>query len=154
MKHLTSDQLVSYQQNKLSNKESLLLEQHLNGCASCQAELELLIELDEVWMNPQNFSFTDDFVNEILEQTDSIQVKKKDHIEKTKRFNSKKIRFLHLVLAAAATFLFFQFQLTERISNSNRHVVQTIDQTSSLIEKSEKITISIPIPKILKGNKK
>ncbi|MEH7454650.1 hypothetical protein [Gottfriedia acidiceleris] len=153
MKHLTSDQLLSYQQKKLSNKESLLLEQHLNECISCQAELELLNELDMEWMNPPEFHFSDELVNEIMKQTESIQITEKTDEEKSKT-NSKKVRLIHLVLAAAATFLFFQFQLTERITNSNRHVVQTIDQTSSLIEKSEEIKLSIPIPKILKGNKK
>ncbi|WP_129689404.1 hypothetical protein [Gottfriedia acidiceleris] len=153
MKHLTSDQLLSYQQKKLSNKESLLLEQHLNECISCQAELELLNELDNEWMNPTDFHFSDELVNEIMKQTESIQFSEKTY-EKKSKTNSKKVRLIHLVLAAAATFLFFQFQLTERITNSNRHVVQTIDQTSSLIEKSEKIKLSIPIPKILKGNKK
>ncbi|PGZ92571.1 MULTISPECIES: hypothetical protein [unclassified Bacillus (in: firmicutes)] len=153
MKHLTSDQLLSYQQKKLSNKESLLLEQHLNECISCQAELELLNELDKEWMNPPEFHFSDDLVNEIMKQTESIQITEKTNENKSKT-NSKKVRLIHLVLAAAATFLFFQFQLTERITNSNRHVVQTIDQTSSLIEKSEEIKLSIPIPKILKGNKK
>ncbi|KQL36401.1 hypothetical protein AN960_17490 [Bacillus sp. FJAT-25509] len=153
MKHLTSDQLLSYQQKKLSNKESLLLEQHLNECISCQAELELLNELDQEWMNPSDFQFSDELVNEIMKQTESIQITEKVN-EKKSKTNSKKVRLIHLVLAAAATFLFFQFQLTERITNSNRHVVQTIDQTSSLIEKSEKIKLSIPIPKILKGNKK
>lgn len=153
MKHLTSDQLLSYQQKKLSNKESLLLEQHLNECISCQAELELLNELDEEWMNPPEFHFSDELVNEIMKQTESVQISEQAN-EKTFKTNSKKVRLIHLVLAAAATFLFFQFQLTERITNSNRHVVQTIDQTSSLIEKSEKIKLSIPIPKILKGNKK
>ncbi|MFF2876581.1 hypothetical protein ACFVR2_09690 [Gottfriedia sp. NPDC057991] len=153
MKHLTSDQLLSYQQKKLSNKESLLLEQHLNECISCQAELELLKELDKEWMNPPDLHFSDELVNEIMKQTESIQITEKAN-EKKSKTNSKKVRFIHLVLAAAATFLFFQFQLTERITNSNRHVVQTIDQTSSLIEKSEKIKLSIPIPKILKGNKK
>ncbi len=153
MKHLTSDQLLSYQQKKLSNKESLLLEQHLNECISCQTELELLNELDMEWMNPPEFHFSDELVNEIMKQTESIQIKEKTNEEKSKT-NSKKVRLIHLVLAAAATFLFFQFQLTERITNSNRHVVQTIDQTSSLIEKSEEIKLSIPIPKILKGNKK
>ncbi|PFH81555.1 hypothetical protein [Bacillus sp. AFS088145] len=153
MKHLTSDQLLSYQQKKLSNKESLLLEQHLNECISCQAELELLNELDMEWMNPPEFHFSDELVNEIMIQTESIQITEKTNEEKSKT-NSKKVRLIHLVLAAVATFLFFQFQLTERITNSNRHVVQTIDQTSSLIEKSEEIKLSIPIPKILKGNKK
>ncbi|MEH7402063.1 MULTISPECIES: hypothetical protein [Bacillaceae] len=153
MKHLTSDQLLSYQQKKLSNKESLLLEQHLNECISCQAELELLNELDMEWMNPPDFNFSDELVNEIMKQTESIQITEKTN-EKKSKTNSKKVRLIHLVLAAAATFLFFQFQLTERITNSNRHVVQTIDQTSSLIEKSEDIKLSIPIPKILKGNKK
>ena len=153
MKHLTSDQLLSYQQKKLSNKESLLLEQHLNECISCQAELELLNELDMEWMNPPDFNFSDELVNEIMKQTESIQITEKTNENKSKT-NSKKVRLIHLVLAAAATFLFFQFQLTERITNSNRHVVQTIDQTSSLIEKSEEIKLSIPIPKILKGNKK
>ncbi|MFF3021362.1 hypothetical protein ACFVRR_01690 [Gottfriedia sp. NPDC057948] len=153
MKHLTSDQLLSYQQKKLSNKESLLLEQHLNECISCQAELELLNELDMEWMNPPDFHFSDELVNEIMKQTESIQIMEKTN-EKKSKTNSKKVRLIHLVLAAAATFLFFQFQLTERITNSNRHVVQTIDQTSSLIEKSEEIKLSIPIPKILKGNKK
>ncbi|MEH7514769.1 hypothetical protein V7146_18800 [Gottfriedia acidiceleris] len=153
MKHLTSDQLLSYQQKKLSNKESLLLEQHLNECISCHAELELLNELEMEWMNPPDFHFSDELVNEIMKQTESIQITEKAN-EKKSKTNSKKIRLIHLVLAAAATFLFFQFQLTERITNSNRHVVQTIDQTSSLIEKSEKIKLSIPIPKILKGNKK
>ncbi|ODG89677.1 hypothetical protein BED47_14775 [Gottfriedia luciferensis] len=153
MKHLTSDQLLSYQQKKLSNKESLLLEQHLNECISCQAELELLNELDKEWMNPPEFHFSDDLVNEIMKQTESIQITEKTNENKSKT-NSKKVRLIHLVLAAAETFLFFQFQLTERITNSNRHVVQTIDQTSSLIEKSEEIKLSIPIPKILKGNKK
>jgi len=153
LKHLTSDQLLSYQQKKLSNKESLLLEQHLNECISCQAELELLNELDMEWMNPPDFNFSDELVNEIMKQTESIQITEKTN-EKKSKTNSKKVRLIHLVLAAAATFLFFQFQLTERITNSNRHVVQTIDQTSSLIEKSEEIKLSIPIPKILKGNKK
>ncbi len=153
MKHLTSDQLLSYQQKKLSNKESLLLEQHLNECISCQAELELLNELDIEWMNPSEFNFSDELMNEIMKQTESIQITEKTN-EKKSSTNSKKVRLIHLVLAAAATFLFFQFQLTERITNSNRHVVQTIDQTSSLIEKSEEIKLSIPIPKILKGNKK
>ncbi|WP_088013841.1 hypothetical protein [Gottfriedia acidiceleris] len=153
MKHLTFDQLLSYQQKKLSNKESLLLKQHLNECISCQTELELLYELDEEWMNPPEFHFSDELVNEIMKQTESVQISEQAN-EKTFKTNSKKVRLIHLVLAAAATFLFFQFQLTERITNSNRHVVQTIDQTSSLIEKSEKIKLSIPIPKILKGNKK
>ncbi|MGG0175998.1 hypothetical protein [Gottfriedia acidiceleris] len=153
MKHLTSDQLLSYQQKKLSNKESLLLEQHLNECISCQAELELLNELDMEWMNPPEIQFSDELVSEIMKQTEPIQITEKTN-EKKSNTNSKKVRLIHLVLAAAATFLFFQFQLTERITNSNRHVVQTIDQTSSLIEKSEKIKLSIPIPKILKGNKK
>jgi hypothetical protein len=153
LKHLTSDQLLSYQQKKLSNKESLLLEQHLNECISCQAELELLNELNKEWMNPPEFHFSDELVNEIMKQTESIQITEKTNENKSKT-NSKKVRLIHLVLAAAATFLFFQFQLTERITNSNRHVVQTIDQTSSLIEKSEEIKLSIPIPKILKGNKK
>ncbi|PGL69829.1 hypothetical protein [Bacillus sp. AFS055030] len=153
MKHLTSDQLLSYQQKMLSNKESLLLEQHLNECSSCQAELELLNELDMEWMSPPEINFSDELVNEIMKQTESIQITEKTY-EKKSKTNSKKVRFIHLVLAAAATFLFFQFQLTERITNSNRHVVQTIDQTSSLIEKSEEIKLSIPIPKILKGNKK
>ncbi|MEE6451569.1 hypothetical protein RAH41_13425 [Gottfriedia acidiceleris] len=153
MKHLTSDQLISYQQKKLSNKESLLLEQHLNECTLCQAELELLNELDMEWMNPPEFHFSDELVNEIMKQTESIQITEKTN-EKKSKTNSKKVRLIHLVLAAAATFLFFQFQITERITNSNRHVVQTIDQTSSLIEKSEEIKLSIPIPKILKGNKK
>ena len=153
MKHLTSDQLLSYQQKKLSNKESLLLEKHLIECVSCKAELELLNELNEEWMNPPDFHFSDELMNEIMKQTESIQITEKAN-EKKSKTNSKKVRLLHLVLAAAATFLFFQFQLTERITNSNRHVVQTIDQTSSLIEKSEEIKLSIPIPKILKGNKK
>ncbi|PEJ56283.1 hypothetical protein CN692_18275 [Bacillus sp. AFS002410] len=152
MKHLTSDQLLSYQQNKLSKKESLMLEQHLNECSSCEAELELLNELQEEWMNPPDYHFSDDFVNEIMKQTELIEIKDQVNEMKSNNHNSKKVRFIHLVLAAAATFLFFQFQLAERISNSNRQVVQTIDQTSSLIEKSEKITISIP--KILKENKK
>lgn len=153
MKHLTSDQLLSYQQKKLSNKESLLLEQHLNECILCQADLELLNELDMEWMNPPDFHFSDELVNEIMKQAESIQITEKTSETKSKT-NSKKVRLIHLVLAAAATFLFFQFQLAERITNSNRHVVQTIDQTSSLIEKSEEIKLSIPIPKILKGNKK
>ncbi|UPM53304.1 hypothetical protein [Gottfriedia acidiceleris] len=153
MKHLTSDQLLSYQQKKLSNKESLLLEQHLNECISCQAELELLNELDIEWLNPPEFHFSDALVNEIMKQTELIQITEETN-EKKSNTNSKKVRLIHLLLAAAATFLFFQFQLTERITNSNRHVVQTIDQTSSLIEKSEEIKLSIPIPKILKGNKK
>jgi hypothetical protein len=153
LKHLTSDQLLSYKQKKLSNKESLLLEQHLNECISCQAELELLNELDQEWMNPPDFHFSDELVNEIMKQTELIQITEKTN-EKKSKTNTKKVRLIHLVLAAAATFLFFQFQLTERITNSNRHVVQTINQTSSLIEKSEKIKLSIPIPKILKGNKK
>jgi len=153
LKHLTSDQLLSYQQKKLSNKESLLLEQHLNECILCQADLELLNELDMEWMNPPDFHFSDELVNEIMKQAESIQITEKTSETKSKT-NSKKVRLIHLVLAAAATFLFFQFQLAERITNSNRHVVQTIDQTSSLIEKSEEIKLSIPIPKILKGNKK
>ncbi|MES9683813.1 hypothetical protein CN514_24730 [Bacillus sp. AFS001701] len=153
MKHLTSDQLLSYQQKKLSNKESLLLEQHLNECILCQADLELLNELDMEWMNPPDFHFSDELVNEIMKQAESIQITEKTSETKSKT-NSKKVRLIHLVLAAAATFLFFQFQLAERITNSNRHVVQTINQTSSLIEKSEEIKLSIPIPKILKGNKK
>lgn len=154
MKHLTSDQLLSYQQNKLSNKESLLLEQHLNECSSCKAELDLLNELQEEWLNPPEFHFSDEIMNEIMKQTELIELKEQVIEKKSNNHNSKKVRFIHLVLAAAATFLFFQFQLAERISNSNRHVVQTIDQTSTLIEKSEKIKLSIPIPKILKGNKK
>jgi len=151
LKHLTTDQLLSYQLNNLSNKESLLLDSHLSECESCQNELELLAELNEEWLNPSNVDIPNDFLNEIMLQTEEIQISKQDNKQYVKSIDSKKVRFLHLLLAAAATFLFFQFQLTKHISNSNRHVVQTIEQTTILIEKSEKL--SIPIPKILRGLK-
>ena len=105
-------------------------------------------------MNPPTIQLPDDVINEIMMQTEEMKMTTQDTKHNIKQYNSKKVRLFHIVLAGAATFLFFQFELTERITNSNQQLVQTIEKTSTLIEKGENMSITIPIPKILKGNKK
>lgn len=144
MKHLTTDQLISFQLNELSSKESIFIEQHLNQCVKCQNELILIGELQDEWMNPPSVNLSIDVINEIMVNTDLINSgNQKDH-GLQKKVNSKKVRFVHVLLAAAATFIFFQFQLTKHISKSNKQVVQTIEQTSTFIDKSERVKITIP----------
>ncbi|WP_430509446.1 zf-HC2 domain-containing protein [Gottfriedia solisilvae] len=157
MKHLTTEQLISYQLKELSNKESQLLEQHLESCSACQNELILIGELHEDWMNPTNLELSDEMFEEIMMKTEEMNkevIKSEQHskLHHKKRSNSKLVRLVHLSLAAAATFLFFHFQLEKQITKSNQQVVQTIEQTSNLLEKSEKVNFTIP--KIWKGMSK
>lgn len=154
MKHLTTEQIISYQLKELSNKESQLLEQHLENCLACQNELILIGQLHEEWMNPTNLVLSDELLDEIMMKTEEVKTEqhsKQNHISHS---NSKIVRLVHLSLAAAATFLFFHFQLEKQITKSNQQVVQTIEQTSNLLEKSEKMKINFTIPKIWKGMSK
>lgn len=152
MKHLTTDQLISYQLKELSNKETQLIKQHLQGCLACQNEYILIGELHEEWMNPPELELSNEILDEVMQKVEEIQLDLHPTSHQVKRSNSKKIRLIHLTLAAAATFLFFQFQFEEHISKSNQQVVQTIEQTTNLIEKSEKMNFTIP--KFWKGMNK
>lgn len=152
MKHLTTDQLISYQLKELSNKETQLIEQHLQGCLTCQNEYILIGELHEEWMNPPELELSNEIQDEVMQKVEEIQLDLYPTSHQVNRSNSKKIRLVHLTLAAAATFLFFQFQFEEHISKSNQQVVQTIEQTTNLIEKSEKMNFTIP--KFWKGMNK
>ena len=154
MKHLTTDQIISYQLKELSNKESQLLEQHLESCSACQNELILLGELHEEWMNPTNLVLSDGLLDEIMMKTEEIKTEKHSKPHQKTHSNSKLVRLVHLSLAAAATFLFFHFQLEKQITKSNQQVVQTIEQTSNLLEKSEKMKLNFTISKFWKGMSK
>lgn len=152
MKHLTTEQLISYQLKELSNKESQLLEQHLESCSACQNELILLGELHQEWMNPTNLELSGEMFEEIMMKTEEMKTEQQTKHHHKNQSNSKLVRLVHLSLAAAATFLFFHFQLEKQITKSNQQVVQTIEQTSNLLEKSEKMNFTIP--KIWKGMSK
>ncbi len=152
MKHLTTEQFISYQLKELSNKESQLLEQHLESCSACQNELILLGELHEEWMNPTNIELSGELFDEIMMKTEEMKTVQHSKPHHKKHSNSKLVRLVHLSLAAAATFLFFHFQLEKQITKSNQQVVQTIEQTSNLLEKSE--IVNFTIPKIWKGMSK
>lgn len=152
MKHVTTEQLISYQLMELSNKESQLLKQHIESCSACHYELIQLGELHEEWMNSTNLELPSELFDEIMMKTEEMNTEKQTKPHHRNQTNSKFIRLVHLSLAAAATFLFFHFQLEKQITKSNQQVVHTIEQTSTLIEKSEEMNFTIP--KIWKGMSK
>lgn len=144
MKHLTTDQLLAFEQNELSDKERVFLENHLKECETCQNELALLQELHNEWLHPSDVQLPFNVIDEIMMKTEKIESYPNKEKKSSPKVNSRAVRFVHLLIAAAATFLFFQLQFTKYITNSNHQVVQTIDQTSSLLNKSEKITFHFP----------
>lgn len=151
MKHLTSDQLVTYHLDELSNNEKVILEKHLQECSTCENKLTLIKELHNEWINPVSTELSSNVLNGIMMETEQPLVPTSKDNNITKGNKHMKNRFIHLVIAAAATFLIFQFQPTRHILDSNQHVVQTIEQTSFLMEKGREIPI--PFSKFWKGDK-
>ena len=150
MKHLTSDQLVAFHLDELSNYEKVILEKHLQECSACQNEFILMEELHNEWINPVSIEPSSNFLNGIMgeiEQQETTAIKGRNMAKNQPMKN----RLIHLVIAAAATFLIFQFQPAKHIVDSNQHVVQTIEQTSSLMEKGREIPI--PFSKFWKGDR-
>lgn len=151
MKHLTSDQLVTYHLDELSNNEKLILEKHLQECSTCENELTLIKELHNEWINPVSTELSNDVPNGIMMEIEQQPSPTSNGSNIAKRNKHIKNRFIHLVIAAAATFFIFQFQPTMHIVDSNQQVVQTIEQTSSLMEKGREIPV--PFSKFWKGAK-
>lgn len=151
MKHLTLDQLVAYHLDELSNGEKGILEKHLHECSACQHELILLEGLHNEWINPVYVEPSSNLLNGIMLEIEQQDTTANTGFNKAKRHQAMKNRLIHLVIAAAATLLIFQFQPTKHVVDSNQHVVQTIEQTSSLMEKEKEL--AIPFSKFWKGAK-
>jgi len=151
LKHLTSDQLVSYHLNELSNNEKTILEKHLKDCTACENELNLIKELHNEWSNPVSVELSSSALNEIMMEVEQQVITTSKGSDISIRKSNLKNRCIHLVIAAAATFFIFQFQPTTHILNSNQQVVQTIEHTSTLMEKGREIPV--PFSRFWKGDK-
>ncbi|MBO9128976.1 hypothetical protein [Bacillus sp. 165] len=140
MSHPTIEQLLFYHKNELSNEQKLLLAKHIEQCAVCQAELIFIEELEQEWNEADDIKLPPAIADNIMEKISGSNQKK------YKQENIK-IRLFHLSLAAAATFLFFHFGFVNYLTDTNHYVIQTIENTASLIEKGQtyagKVSLSL-----------
>lgn len=141
MNHLTADQLIAYQLQQLTEEEMRLVEQHAATCATCEEELFLLLDLHHCWTTASPaVEPSDTFLTNTLHQLEPPPAE----VVTIPKFGSSMFhRFVHLAIAGAAAFLFFQFQFTQHIVEYNGKMVQTIEQTSTFMEQPEQMLASL-----------
>ncbi|MDF2946393.1 MAG: hypothetical protein K0S51_1072 [Bacillales bacterium] len=132
MKHITDDEILAYINFELSDDMNSNVENHLAICGLCRSQVTFLQELTNEWENPSTNSDTN-LADIIMEQLSETELKKLTNS------NSSNIKYLHFVLAAAATIIFSQLDVIDHIITTSNTAVgyssKTVYKTSSSIEK-------------------
>lgn len=141
VKHLLDNELINYLSGKLSDDWNKKIEQHLGSCNECRETVSFLQEMTDEWETPSNntnFDFTDNVMSKIhvdvtLHESYSNTPKVLD-IKKVKP--SKKFKYLHFGLAAAAMILFSQVGLGDLVTK------KSVDFVSSSSKKMNQASVT------------
>lgn len=90
MRHLTTYQLFEMIGGTLSEEDLSKLEEHLNECAECQQEIQLIRLLEEDLRSVESPEMTPDFANRVIQRLNSK--------ENSKIFDKRPFRLFKLAL--------------------------------------------------------
>ncbi|MCP8968194.1 anti-sigma factor family protein [Ectobacillus ponti] len=125
MKHLTIALLTAYSRNELPQTKRHLCEQHLQQCTECLLELDMLRELQAVWSHPDQ-PLPEHTFTAIMADIQAAPLP----IIPPKQQPSRKVSRVHVLLAAAAAFLFLQSGILQLIPRTDAYVERTVKRTS------------------------
>ena len=125
----TEAKLSQFIDNELAEQESFLVQQHLEKCQSCQAQLQALIDVKEVIHSYQGPALSLDFDYSLQQKINSLaSAQIKQEIKKGNKYKQ-------VALAASLAFIMplaylYQFHLAvdSNVGNHTSVVVQNIEQ--------------------------
>jgi hypothetical protein len=139
MKHISDQQLISYQLNELSLQETEFVIRHISSCTKCQEQLELLNMLTDEWDEPSIVELPTSLEDSIMSMIESP--KQVSQVKQQRKAPNKYMKYVHFAMAAAATFLFFKANITGVLLDTSKQVTETYGNT---VEHTNKISIELP----------
>ncbi|GGE57456.1 hypothetical protein [Priestia taiwanensis] len=136
MKHVTDEQLISYQLNELSLEDTTFVMKHISTCMKCQEKFELLNMLTDEWDEP---SIT--HISTSLEDSIMSMIETSKQVKKPTYKPNAYMKYIHFGLAAAVTLLFFKADVTGRLLNTSKQMTDTYGYT---VEQTNKFSIELP----------
>jgi len=131
------EKLLDYSLELLSEQEIKQISHHINSCKECQWKLQEFDLLQQTWNNPDEHTFTSDFVDNIIEKLPA-KVHTTINKPKTSKPNNKFTSVIHYVMATAATFLLLYTGVFDQMpSYINQYSNQMMEASLQLNQVSE-----------------
>lgn len=131
MKHITDNDMIAYMNGELSDNMNKKIEQHLHECEECSQLAFFMEELTNEWNEP-SIQPQADIVGAVMSTIEEKQHTPKKVVAKKR----KKLVYFHFAVAAAATILFSQLQVVERIFDTSNEVIGFSSQISTQANQS------------------
>ncbi|MED5020758.1 zf-HC2 domain-containing protein [Paenibacillus chibensis] len=133
-------QLGAYIAGELPPESSLIIERHLRTCPACQAWLEEVQELAQIWQQPDTEPQLDfpDMTADIMNEIRQMPPLYKRQASRMKPKDSRRMMIAHFGVAACIAFCLFQFGVFEHLQTGITHATEIFSSSVDHILKEGK----------------